>query len=191
MKEEQLGYECQPRKGFPKTCNQPRIKAEVIFDQIAQGISERIPKLSKREYQQYVLFVHLFLKEKQRDGKKEAGRVSQSLKQLTLERRRLIQQRADLISANAYDEPSKDDYETRIAELNTAMENLKAQKDEASTKKDARFRTFVHFLKLKRNLYQYWLAANMNQKEQISKNLLSNLIVDGQEIRSVERISPL
>lgn len=191
VKEEQLGYECQQKKWFPKSCTQPRIKANMMFEQIAEGILDRIPNLTKREYQQYVLFVHIFLKKKQRTEKQEKSRVGQTLKQLTLDRRLLIQQRIDLIEADAYDKHSKDDYETRVSELSDAMENLKNQKDETAQNRGMKFKSFVQFLELKRNLHQYWLAANMNQKEQISKNLLSNLIVDGQVIRSVERISPL
>ena len=189
--EEQLGYECQPKKWLPKTCSQPRIKADVLFEQIAEWIQQRIPKLTKREFQQYVLFVHLFLKKKKAEAKQDKGRVAQTLKQLTLERRRLLDQRVELIAANEYDKHSKADYETRISELAEAIENLQTQKNEATETQETKFRSFIQFLELKRNLHQYWIAANMNQKEQISKNLLSNLIVDGQVIRSTERISPL
>ena len=135
--------------------------------------------------------MHLFLKRKKAEAKQDKGRVAQTLKQLTLERRRLLDQRVELIAANEYDKHSKADYETRISELAEAIENLQTQKNEAAESQDTKFRSFIQFLELKRNLHQYWIAATMNQKEQISKNLLSNLIVDGQVIRSTERISPL
>jgi hypothetical protein len=51
--------------------------------------------------------------------------------------------------------------------------------------------SFLRFLELRENLHHYWVAANYNQKEQISKNLLSNLTITGQEIRSASWLKPL
>jgi len=50
--------------------------------------------------------------------------------------------------------------------------------------------SFVQFLELSQNLHHYWLAGDYNQKEQISKNLLLNLMVSGSEISSGSWLPP-
>jgi len=50
--------------------------------------------------------------------------------------------------------------------------------------------SFIRFLELSENLHHYWVSADLKQKEQISKNLLSNLIISGQKVRSASWLRP-
>ena len=54
-REEQLGYECQNRE-----CSQGRFKGDILIDYVAHELMQRTAPLGKRDYQKYVLAVHLF-----------------------------------------------------------------------------------------------------------------------------------
>lgn len=116
--------------------------------------------------------------------------LTRNLQDAKKEKQKLILQRADLISAKSYDRTSKDYFETRIQELSETIECLNIEKSELSKNNTQKIMSFVHFLELLENLHHYWRSANLQQKEQISKNLLLNLIVSGQEVRSATWLKP-
>lgn len=70
------------------------------------------------------------------------------------------------------------------------IENLSIRKSENTGDFEKKTVVFTKFLELSENLHHYWLAANYDQKEQISKNLLWNLIVEGAEVRSGSWLQP-
>ena len=112
IKEEQLGYECQT-----KGCNQPRVKAEVIFEQITDSLTDFSGVFSKKEFQKYLIAVHHFTQVKSKELKSEKGRVSKALGRMKTERSDLIKQRAILLSKDLYDDLTRDELEPRIQQL--------------------------------------------------------------------------
>ena len=153
-------------------------------------IQKSTPNFTKRTYQQYVLALHLFLKKQTVSSREKNGRISKSLELLKAKRSKLISQRADMISAHAYDLHSQEEYEGKISELSESIEGLQAEKHDLKTGEIPKHKSFVQFLELTSNLHHYWLAGDMQQKEQISKNLLWNLTIEGVGVRSIELKTP-
>jgi len=183
--EEQLGYECQTIFENGKRCPQGRIKSDLLFEKIEAQIQTCFPKLNKKDYEQYQFAVGKFLKSKQLQLKQERFRVTISLEKIKSEKRKIIQQRAELISANAYDKHSKTHYETRLKELAQSEENLRSSRTVHSDDLKSKAISFRKFLELIENLPQHWANANHQQKAILSKILFWNLNVKGAETRSI------
>jgi len=189
VRKEQLGYECQT-KSLEEKCPQSRIKATVLFEYIENELPRRSQSISKKEYQMYVLAVHLFLKKKREFWKSQKAKITRSLQRAKKDKQKLIFQRADLISAKSYDKDSQEHFESRIQELSETIESLSIEKSELGKDNTQKTVSFVHFLELIENLHQYWISANLKQKGQISKNLLLNLCISGQAVRSANWLKP-
>jgi len=183
--EEQLGYECQTIFEHGKRCPQSRIKSNQLFDKIEAQIRTHFPTMNKRDYEQYQYAVGKFIKSKQLESKQERSRVTISLEKIKSEKRKIIQQRAELISANAYDKHSKAHYETRLKELAQSEENLADSRTIQSGDLKTKTVSFKKFLELIEKLPQHWSDANHEQKAALSKILFWNLSVEGAETRSV------
>lgn len=138
----------------------------------------------------YVLALSSFTKKKQNLIKAEKCKIAKNLQAANKEKNKLVLDRANLVKEGCYDEHSKDYFEKRLGELSKAIEKWKLRKEELSDEPTQKVLSFVRFLELIENLHHYWLTADYKQKEQISKNLLSNLTVSGQEVRSTSWLKP-
>ena len=137
-----------------------------------------------------MLALNIFLKDKREEQQSERGRIQKACRDLTKQKNALIETKADLIRQGAYDDESRKYFDTQIFELGERLENLADQKNGLKGNHDAKLLSFVQFLELSQNLHHYWLAGDYNQKEQISKNLLLNLMVSGSEISSGSWLPP-
>ncbi len=183
--EEQLGYECQSKSETGTRCLQSRIRADVLYGHAGKEIEAEFPRLSKPDYHRYLFSMNAFLARKSQTVKQEASRINRSLVKIRAERRKIIEQRAALVSAKAYDKDSKAHYESRLKELATSEENLTCSRTENSMNIQNRVISCRKFLELLAKLHPLWLAANPAQKGEISKILFLNLSVKGQETHSI------
>ncbi len=99
------------------------------------------------------------------------------LTQLQEEKKKLVQQRADLVSADLFDLHSKEVFDERINEVTEMIDDLRYQKKHASKDHDSRVITFCKFLELRENLVLYWKSADFSKKAIFSKISLLNLTV--------------
>ncbi len=126
IREEQLGYECQNRE-----CSQGRFKCDILIDYVAGELMKRTKPLGRRDYQKYVLAVQLFSRRKSKDLASERGRINRSLRELQDEKRRLIEQKAKLVSKDAFDKHSREYFDSRVSEIAEVVESLECKKGEA------------------------------------------------------------
>ena len=185
VKEEQLGYECQNRNEDGTPCCQRRVKADIIFETIQKEIETFFPRMTKRDYQRYVLAVGAFIKQKEAKAKSQRSRINTSLEKIKTEKRRIIHQRAELIAAGEYDKHSKAHYEARLEELSVSESDLKNERKSAQYDSGSRVLRFKQFMELMENLHHDWPAADCGKKAALSKTLFWNLTVHCSESQSV------
>ncbi len=176
-----MGYECQ-NKPNGNRCTQSRVKVELIFDRVAEELKKRSHNLNQLRYRRYLVAVHAFTKRKKAELGSERKRITNSLTKAEVEKKKLIGQRADMISQNLFDIHTKEQFETRIEELSDMIEDLRYRKKNGFEKNSARILTFYKFLELRENLVQYWNFADYEQKAIFSKIVVSNLTLQDQEI---------
>ena len=109
-------------------------------------------------------------------------RIANALTKAESEKKKLIEQRAEMISQNLYEAHSKEQFETRIDELADTIEDLRYRRKSGFEKNSARILTFYKFLELRENLVQYWNFADYEKKAIFSKIILSNLKLKCQEV---------
>jgi len=176
-----LGYECQ-NKPDGKRCTQSRVKVEVIFDRVSEELKKRSKNFNQLRYRRYLVAVHAFTKKKKAELGSERKRIANALTKAEDEKKRLIDQRADMIAKDLYDQHTQEQFETRIDELSETIEDLRYRKKIGFEKNSAHILTFYRFLELRENLVQYWNFANYEQKAIFSKIAVSNLTLQDQEI---------
>ncbi len=93
-----------------------------------------------------------------------------------------MQQRADLISAQCYDDHSKEQFESRIDELADLIEGLRHRKSKITHQSDELCVSFFRFLEPRENLLHYWVSADFEQKAKISKIIVLNLNIRDKEV---------
>ena len=106
------------------------------------------------------------------------------------EKKKLIVQRAEMISQKLYDNHSKEQFESRIDELADTTEDLRHRRKTGFEKNSARVLTFYKFLELRENLVQYWNFADFEKKAIFSKIILSNLTLLDQEVANLSFKKP-
>ncbi len=176
-----MGYECQ-NKPNGNRCSQSRVRVEIIFDKIADELGKRSKNLNQLRYRRYLVAVHAFTKKKKDELGSEKKRIANALTQAEAEKKKLIEQRADMISQNLYDPHSKKQFETRIDELVDMIDDLKHRRKTGFQKISARILTFYKFLELRENLVQYWNFADYEKKAIFSKIVVLNLTLKHQEV---------
>lgn len=188
-REERLGYECQ-NKPDGKRCTQSRLKVEIIFDRIASELSKRSQNLNQLRYRRYLVAVHAFTKKKKAELSSEKKRIANSLTKAENEKKKLIEQRAEMISQNLFDNHTKEQFETRISELADMVEDLRYRKKNGFEKNSAHILTFYKFLELRENLVQYWNFADYEKKAIFSRTIVSNLTLQSQEVANLSFKKP-
>ena len=172
--EERLGYECQGKIDGER-CSQGRVKAEVIFDTAEAFLNDRSGRLTKKRYQKYLLALHLFTKKKRDRRASETTRINNCLRQATGEKRRLVMQRAEMISQKLFDKATEGEFQNRIQELTNTIEDLNHEKKANSVGFESHAVSFHRFLELRRNLGLYWKTADYSKKAIFSKIVFWNL----------------
>ena len=182
----QLGYECQTQK-----CSQSRVKADILFDQIAAEIESKFGVLEKRHYHQYLIGLRSFLSATTKSTKIQRTRLSKRLSKLEAEKAKVIERRLGAINAYEYDIETKNWCQNRLGELNKSISAVKSELTKLGQNTNAQVRTFKQIIELKENLHRYWLQADDAQKKAIAEKLLLNLDINKANIRSVTWQKPV
>ena len=188
--EEQLGYECQGTSDNGCRCAQKRVKADVIFDALREGLSERSLDLGRREYYCFLYAAERFLKKATVKDRQEAMRLTKALKKHEEEKRALIQQKAELVSAGAFDSVTKEFIDSRLNKVQEGLLALSRRRSGGVKSDKRKVLSFKKFLELSLNLHRYWDNSNPEEKGEISKKLVLNLQVENAGVRSVSWIPP-
>ena len=138
--------------------------------------------MNQLRYRRYLVAVHAFTKKKKAELGSERKRVTNALAKAEAEKKKLIEQRAEMISQNLYDDHTKDQFETRIEELADTIEDLRYRRKSGFEKHSSHILTFYKFLELRENLVQYWNFADYEKKAIFSRIVVSNLELKCQEV---------
>jgi hypothetical protein len=115
-------------------CPQGRVKAEIIFKQVADELSKYSSCFNQIKYRRYLLALHVFLKKHKERQISEKKRIAATLVKLKEEKSKMILQRADLISADMFDLHSKELFNEKITELTETIDDLNYQKKNLTQK---------------------------------------------------------
>jgi len=166
------------------------VKVEIIFDRIALELSRRSKNLNQLRYRRYLVAVHAFTKKKKAELGSERKRIANALTTAESEKKKLIEQRAEMISQKLFDVHTKEQFETRIEELADTIEDLRYRRKSGFEKNSAHILTFYKFLELRQNLVQYWNFADYEKKAIFSRIALSNLTLQCQEVANLSFKKP-
>jgi hypothetical protein len=95
-----------------------------------------------------------------------------------------------MISQNLFDVHTQEQFETRIKELVTTIDDLRYRKKSGFEKHSSHILTFYKFLELRENLVQYWNFADYEKKAIFSRIALSNLTLQCQEVANLSFKKP-
>jgi len=179
--EPQLGYECQTRIEGVR-CKQPRLKAEVLYDYIAD-VLETV-STSKKDYQRFLIGSHTFIRQKTLALDQQRRVQSQAISKLKTQQLELVKQKAALAANNALNVSDKCLLDKQLAEITEKLELAHGRKRELSQNSKSKIIGFRKFIELSRNLHTDWHNADLSQKRKISEKILLNLTIETREIRS-------
>lgn len=182
-REMQLGYECQDKRS-----NQPRIKAEIVFEAIEEILKNLF--LTEKEYDQFVIGQRRFIEKKRSDRKYKKKAVTEMIHKAERALEDLEVSKATLSRQGEFDADSKAIHEKKKAKFKQTLITHREEEKAINQKHDDDLKTFTNFLELSINAHQYWALANNDQKRRISEILLLNLIVDGKEVQSMTLKKP-
>ena len=182
IREEQLGYECQTKQGNGSRCPQSRIKADVIYTQIAEELMGVIG--TKRDYQRFLIGSRKFLEGKTHNLKRERVRLSKVIKTQKAAKLDLLRQKAILSENGGFDQADRALIDEQLKVVGDKLH--KAQTKYAKISKDGNIgiMRFKKFIELSSNLHEHWLNANLEQKRIFTEKTLSNLVIKDAKIRS-------
>ncbi len=176
--EKQLGYECQV-----KGANQPRIKADIIFEAIEREIQKI--DLTQKEYDQFVIGQREFLENKRSERKQKRKRLTEVIDRAERDLEESEATKAKMISQDQFDADAKKWHKDKKSVLKEEFLNYKKEQQDIDGEFDKDMITFEAFLELSNNAHHYWAKANPQQKHRIAEIMLLNLIVKGKEVQSM------
>ena len=111
---------------------QPRVKADIIFEAIAIELDRRRNKLDRLRYQRYLVAVHAFSRKKSQERSVERKRIASALVRAETEKKKLVSQRAEMISRDLFDKHSREQFEASIEELSDTVDDLRYRRRQIS-----------------------------------------------------------
>lgn len=182
----QLGYECHT-----KGCKARRVKADLLFGQIAEVIEAQFGILGKKHYHQYLIGLRSFLAAETKRAKISRSRLTKRMKDIEAAKNAVIEKRLTAISAYEYDADTREWCNNRLKDLDREIREIKSELKKLGENTTAQIRTFRQIIELKENLHHYWLAADDGQKRAFCEKLILNLDIKDRNIRSISWKKPV
>ncbi len=179
----QLGYECQTKFDTGKSCSQKRVKANILFEQIAERLAN--VSIGKKQYQQFQIGLEYFLKKKKESLRKDLIKLSREILKLKEQKTNTLHRKAILIESGDFTQDDREHHNNAIKNLNISLLNSENQYKTIGHDVQEKVLGYKKFIERCQNLHQDWLLADKTQKRKLSEKILLNLTVEGTEIQSV------
>ncbi len=186
--ESQLGYECQSRHADGSRCKQPRLKAELLYNHIADALQQ--VTIDKKHYQRFLIGSEAFIKRKTDTLKRQRTNQTKAVQGLRTKKLDLLRQKAVLAENGSLEPSDKKLLNQQLLELGDQLSAAEYRHQELAI--DIRTKTirFKKFIELSQSLHENWLKADLIQKQKISEKILLNLTIENREIRSQTWTTP-